>query len=342
VQGFEAEDTPETRGTLEVSNVTGHTQYGKHSLALKYKGLATGRVARAATYTFMPPLEASNSGHYALFASPTLYPGQIVRAEVETDAANADEVQCGLYIHYYGLNDKYELLSGPTKILSPGTRETYTWTIPNLGGLPVAAIGLELYGKNGVCGTLYLDYLTWSGAPKLVLTRPAGELRSPANAVGGSMWRRAWVDGMDDWGTRWLPSYHLVQNEGTGLIMQGSHEWTDYQVEAKMQLHLITSCGVAVRVQGMRRYYALLICNDGQARLVKVMDGKHELASSPFAFALEQTYALRLQVSGNRLQGWIDGVQLFDCIDGDTPLDGGSVALVVEEGCITCDSVSVS
>src|SRR5215213_964099 len=67
VQGFQPEDSIETRGTLAVENVAGHSERGARSLAMRYRGLALGRVARAATPTFMPP-EATNIGHYTLLA----------------------------------------------------------------------------------------------------------------------------------------------------------------------------------------------------------------------------------------------------------------------------------
>ena len=88
------------------------------------------------------------------------------------------------------------------------------------------------------------------------------------------MWRRAWVDGVDQYGSRWPEPYRLVQNHGTGLLIQGTRDWTDYRVSAPITPHLVASAGIGARVQGMRRYYALLLAEGGTVRLVKALDGE--------------------------------------------------------------------
>jgi len=55
VQGFRPEDSIETKGTLTLENALGHSAAGARSLALRYRGVAPGRIARAATATFIPP-----------------------------------------------------------------------------------------------------------------------------------------------------------------------------------------------------------------------------------------------------------------------------------------------
>ena len=42
------------------------------------------------------------------------------------------------------------------------------------------------------------------------------------------------------------------------------------------------AAGIAARVQGLRRYYALLLCDDGKARLIKALDGDTVLAEAEF------------------------------------------------------------
>ena len=41
--------------------------------------------------------------------------------------------------------------------------------------------------------------------------------------------------------------------------MQGTREWTDYQVSATVTATLMAQGGIAIRAQGMRRYYATRI-----------------------------------------------------------------------------------
>ena len=332
VQGFQVEQAHDTTGTLAIENVAGHSRRGAGSLALRYRGLAPGRAARAATATFIPP-EAIAMPGYALLASPTIYPGQLARAGMIADAANEAPVDCRLYLQIYGAGDVLARIYGPAVTLAPGAEHLAEWRVPDIGGAPIAAIGVELTGTHGAAGSVYLDYLRWDGAPEVVLTRPEH---------GGTLWRRAWVDGTDQWEPGWPEPYRLVQNAGVGLISQGTREWTDYRVEADVCPHIVASAGIGARVQGLRRYYALLLARGGLARLVKELDGSTTLAEAPFPWEAGGAYALALQVTGDRIQGWIDGRQIFDVRDASRPLLGGGVALICEEGRTATTAVRVS
>ena len=60
-----------------------------------------------------------------------------------------------------------------------------------------------------------------------------------------------------------------MQNRGTGLLIQGAREWRDYTVTADVTPHLAEAVGLAARVQGLRRYYALELAGRDTARLVR-------------------------------------------------------------------------
>ncbi len=332
VQSFQCDDTPESRCTITLSNVAGHSLTGTRSLALNYHSLAPGRLGRVSTFTFIPAAEMGLRT-YDLISSPTLYPGQTVEAEIEADAANPSSVEGGLFIKYFGVKDTHQVLTGPSVIFIPGERTHLSWTIPDLGGLPIQSVGLDLRGTGGTSGTLYLDYLTWSGAPKLLLSRPK---------IENTLWKRAWVNAVDHWDGWYRPSFRLIQDEGTGMVAQGTRQWTDYQVKAGISSYLATSFGLGVRVQGLRRYYALLLCKDGKARLVKALDGLHIFKEVDFPLQFNVIYNLALKVAGQHLQGWVDGALLFDLVDNDHPLEGGAAALLIEEGTISCEAVEIS
>jgi ADP-ribosylglycohydrolase len=341
VQGFMPEDSIESKGTVQVENVAGHSQRGTRSLAIRYHHVAPGRVARAATATFIPTKEIATYFErrgYALLASPTLYPGQMVRASVAADKGNGTPVTCRLYIRIYGADDELVNVCGPETLLKPGDSHEFEWLIgddaidPAKMIPPIAWIGVEISSQQRADGTVYLDYLTWDGMPNVVLTR---------SADGSTMWRRAWVNGVDQYGPWWPEPFRLVQNYGTGLLMQGTREWTDYRVNADVTPHMAKAAGIAARVQGMRRYYALLLCNDGQVRLIKALDGKAVLAETDFAWEFGETHDLGLEVIGTRIRAWIDGQQLFEVDDTERPLEGGGVALVCEEGRTATQAVTV-
>ena len=92
----------------------------------------------------------------------------------------------------------------------------------------------------------------------------------------------------------------------------------------------------------MQRYYALALCDDRKARLIKQLDGRQILADAPFEWELDGTYELSLTTQGDRLVAAVDGKQLFDLRDDVRPLLSGAIALMMEEGRLDCNEVAVS
>jgi ADP-ribosylglycohydrolase len=335
VQGFMPEESAEARGVVTVENVEGHSLLGRRSLAVRYRALATGRAARVATPVFIPSHEVAryfSERGYALLASPQIYSGQTLRAAVTADAANTGAVRCNLYVQVYGADDVLTLVRSPETTLAPGTDFTFVWTLEGLDTTPVASVGLEIRSDDRAEGTVYLDWLTWDGAPDVQLRRPDHP---------GEMWRLAWVNGIDQYEHRWPESFRLAQNEGRGLLMTGTREWTDYHASATVTPHLVRAGGIAARVQGMRRYYALLLCADQTVRLVKALDGDQVLAERALPWRFGGAYELALQVQGQQIIAWVDGQEYFRVEDTTRALDGGGVALVCEEGRMATDAVAV-
>jgi hypothetical protein len=331
VQGFHSATSTDAHGVVELENVRGHSQHGRHSLALRYRHVAPGCAARVATPTFIPP-EAQAMTHYALLASPTLYAGQTVRAGIEADGNNATPVECGLFVRVYGTDDQLMSMYGPQTTLAPSARHEFVWQIDDTQGAPIAEIGVELTANQCANGSVYLDYLSWDGPPNVTLTRPPWS---------GTMWRRAWVDAVDQFDKHWPEPYRIVQNVGRGLLIHGTREWTDYQVTAALTPHMAQAVGIAARVQGLQRYYALLLCSDGTIKLIKAYEGDTVLANIDLAWQFGATYTLRLHVVESRLQGFVDERLVCDVNDDDQPLRGGGVALICEEGRVATDAVVV-
>lgn len=159
------------------------------------------------------------------------------------------------------------------------------------------------------------------------------------------MWKRAWINGLDHSDrltqTDFYPEpYRLLQNHGRGLLIQGTREWTDYQVTARMTPHLCRTGGLGIRAQGMQRYYALLIDQE-TTRLVSTLGSDTVLAETHGGWRFGRPYELTLQAVGNRLVGLINGVQVIEATDPENTFDGGGIALICEEGRIGCESVTV-
>ena len=347
VQGFMADETVESRGTLTLENVAGHSRSGSRSLALHFSGVATGRAARVATHTFIPSQEIAayfEKRGYGLTASPSLYPGQTVSAALEADPGNERGVRVNLYLRRYNAqNDELKLQAGPACTLAPGARHTFSWKLDGAGNEPIAEIGVAVHSAERTAGTLYLDYLSWEGEPNVTFARPDGPPIRRGRTPTPQMWRRAWVNGVDSFDSRWPEAFRIVQNRGRGLLITGSRQWRDYAVESALTLHLCAAAGVAVRVQGMRRYYALLLRKSadgrGKAQLVRALDGDTVLAEADFPWNYGETHTFTLRVTGDRLLAAINGEGLFDVTD--SALSDGGIGLVVEEGRVMSDGVAV-
>lgn len=332
VQGFQEEDSIESRGLLALENVVLDPQTGRRALALRYRGLAQGREARAATPTFTPPAYAQERMHYALIASPSLYPGQTVRARVLADSSNDRPVQVSLYLRRYDGTNRLVTVRGETLEMAPGQDCEMAWQIPDLGGQPTAEIGLAIASQERASGILYLDWLHWNGAPRARLMRPAD---------GGKMWAQAWVNAVSEYGYYYPEAYRLMQNHGIGMLIQGTRDWQDYSVSAEIVPHMVKSAGLAARVQGLERYYALLVTQDRKAQLVKALDGRKVLAEAGFPFEWDETIRFELRVCGNQITSLLNNQILFTATDTDRPLLEGAVGFVIEEGRMACEEVVI-
>ena len=323
VQGFRAEGT-----TLTLTNVP----HGPDR-ALRLQCAGAG-AARAATPTFIPR-EALPMTGYALLASPTLHSGQTVRAVVCADAANVGEIAVALYLRYYDQLDQDALLiDSAAAVIRAGERCELTWRVPDLNGQPIFEIGLELRAAQLQGDALLLESLDWAGAPSVTLRR-----NSPERVA--RLTSRAWVDAAQQWEANfWPESYRVVQNSGRGLIAQGNETWRDYRASATLMPALSAAFGLAVRVRGLRHYYALLLTPSG-ARLVRMRDQECTLAEIALSVKPFEPVALTLEVSGARLRATIDGRLVFDVVDAEPLLNGG-VAIISEDGTVSTDAVTIA
>ncbi|HEV7300232.1 MAG TPA: ADP-ribosylglycohydrolase family protein [Tepidisphaeraceae bacterium] len=321
VQGFVPDKRWDAHGTTTVSNDAGR-------LAITYHKLALGRVARATTATFSPPEKLKVADAYKLICSPTLNPGQRMTSTVQADPQNDRPALLQLFLRHYDGADALVQVAGPSVELMPGDTHDMAWTIPQTGGQPIAEVGFEIRATGGASGAVYVDRLHWTGAPTVTLTRPQD---------GGTAWTRAWAEGVSSAGY-WVPDYQyrVTQNRGRGLHMYGTRDWTDYTVATTVLPVLATAVGLAARVQGMRRYYALLLTTNADRRvvqLVKMRDVQTVLSEAPADWALgERGYAMSLTVQGTKITGTLDGQQVLTATDAVEPLKGGGIAIVIEEG----------
>jgi hypothetical protein len=236
-------------------------------------------------------------------------------------------------LNRYTVGNTPEFVPGPGVVIAPGESAEISWKIEGPGSQPICQIGVELAAP----GVIYLDSLAWGGSPDVVFAVP----ENPYPWHTDPNWRKPWVYAADQWEAWGSEGLRIVQNDGRGLLIIGCREWQDYTTSATIRPTLLQSGGIAARVQGLMRFYALQLVRGGKARLIKALDGDAVLAETPFAWEMWQPYEMALEVKGSRLRGWIGGQLLFDVEDAFRPLTGGGVALVVEEGHLMTASVKV-
>ena len=302
VQGFQVQS-----GTAELSNLQGGS--------LRIVGKSGARIG---TPVFAPSIEVAEyfeKAHYKLMASPRIFSGQNVSALISEPGAN-------LYIAYYGEDDEVDYIDVDTTI---GDATNLSLRVPSLPG-PIFEVGIRL--NKDV--SLHLDHVGWRGNPQVTFERPKHK---------GLMWRRAWVDAVDQL-VGWTEMFRLVQNEGLGMISQGTREWTDYAVSADVTPHLVSRAGVAARVQGLTRFYALLITREQKVQLVKSLHEESVLAEAEFNWSFGDTLDMTLRVVGDELVGEINGSTVLTA--RDSSLDSGAIGLIVADGRSATHKVEVA
>jgi hypothetical protein len=137
-------------------------------------------------------------------------------------------------------------------------------------------------------------------------------------------------------------SFRLSQNAGRGLLTQGTRDWIDYRVVSEITPYLARQVGVAIRVQGLRRYYALLLGDDQNVRLVKMDDRETVLAEHPFAWELYRPYRFSLTADGATLTSAIDDAVVLTAADPGSRLTAGGAGFVIEVGSMGADALTIS
>jgi ADP-ribosylglycohydrolase len=327
VQGFTSSASAKTR--LDLENVS----FGEsRALRLRYSGLGSEPVG--ATTPTSAPLDVTRMRTYELMATPLVYSGQILRARVLAESQNVNSLAVALRALVHADGDTLSTVDGPWRELAPGAEATIEWRLPDTDGQPIQSIGLALRSDQSPSdGAVLLDYLEWSGPPEVCLKRPA---------AANDFWRRAWVNAASVFSTHFPPAFRLSQDRGEGMIICGGRQWSDYRVRTALTVHLGRYAGVGFRVQGLRRYYAAVLVQPNQLRILRVRDRETmTLAEEKFVWLLETPYLFDIEVQGRNLIVTINDARLTVVDEEASAFDDGGVALLVCEGAVSTFEVFV-
>jgi ADP-ribosylglycohydrolase len=269
------------------------------------------------TQTFTPK-EVLYMKNYELMASPLLYPGQTIKAKICTGEEGAGKIRVGLRLKVYSRNDELATVDGPFTTLGAGESHSLVWTIPDeMDSQPIQKVGIVLSSGTAwpYIGTIWLESLSWTGVPNMVLKVP---LKQPCE-----FWHRAWVNGADKFSNSW---FVIAQAQGEGIITYGTREWDNYSVRVpKFMIKFGAPAGLAIRVQGINRYYAVTFTADKRINIVRAHDAHRSvLSSAAFPWELDCTYSVTLTAVDN-------------IISTDSHYDRGGIGLIATDGCVSAD-----
>lgn len=211
---------------------------------------------------------------------------------------------------------------------------TASGALPDTGGQPIAELGLAISstGKRAD-GRLLVDYVRWDGTPELTLKRPAGD---------GDFWRLSWVNGADFFSKRYPAAFRISQNSGEGIIIHGTRQWADYQASGDVMIHLGNYGGLAIRAQGLRRYYGARVTRDGKMQIVRVRDENIEvLAETAFNTEFEKSISMKVAAKGDRITFDADGISLFAEDSSPEAFHDGGIGLLVHGGALSSNEIRV-
>ncbi|SEH26031.1 ADP-ribosylglycohydrolase family protein [Rhizobium sp. NFR12] len=324
VQGFRPQPS---RIAVDELRVSGNDT----TLAIDFKALAPGREAATTTPVFIPH-DVLKMRTYDLMASPRLHAGQILRAHVQAGNANKGTVEATLRIRHYTSDDTLADIDMPMgKLLSAGETVTLEWVVPETGYQPIAEVGVVLVSRDGRAdGRILLSALTWDGCPDVTFRRPQG---------AGDFWRRAWVSNVHFFSKHFPQDIRISQNRGSGIILQGTRDWTDYAVEADLMLHLGDYGGLVLRAEGQRRYYAARVTRQGELQVVRRRDADETiLASVPLETAFETAFTMVATAKGDRLSVTVGEVTLEA---QDDAFAGGAAGMEIYEGALSSTRIRI-
>lgn len=338
VQGFQL--CPLHEGTQAVMAVRNSNTTGSESgLEIRYEALAQGVSGSVSVPTFIDPKPRSkaDTSYFEVIASPSLYATQTVRATVRT--FSPDNPQVRFYVvHYDGAGDLAKV-RGDSLALDAGDNHLQ-WRVPDLNGLPIYRVGLELQSHRRLSGRIVLVDMDWKGAPEAFLMGGAFEMSpglSPFDTA--TPWTKSFVSSARHFAPDIFSTFCLSHPSENGIVTTGTRDWDDYEVSSRLTLDLHKVAGLVARVRGHRRYYAGVVENQS-AKIIKRFDAARIiLAEIPYQYSENAQLSFALAVTGDRIGLAIDGQELVRAHDSN--FDSGGAGFLIEEGTVPAYGFSV-
>lgn len=158
--------------------------------------------------------------------------------------------------------------------------------------------------------------------------------------------RNGWSTSNGSWSVV-MDESKVLKQSSTGSEARtytGSSDWSDYSVEAKVRVlgtkDSSSGAGVIVRYKSSGNFYALVLRGSKVEIMKKVNSNSSTLASKSFMLSQNTWYIVKLEVSGNKLVGYVNGSQILSV--SDSSLLTGKSGLIADRCIAEFDDVSVS
>ena len=342
------------KNNKNISTIVQNTEYessiGKRALEIKFDRVAPGVCSEAVVDTFFPQelYELTGSARERFFQSynfiscPLLYSGQNIESEIIFKSNSQKPITVTCFINVFGEEDNYERINSESVVLFPDKSQKLKWKIPSTEGNPITQVGFSIESDEANSGSLILNYLTFTGEPNCKFSKPnhIGKHKRGVKFSNAKMWKASWVDALDKWdsGER---TFRVCKDSGRGMLITGTDLWKNYKVTSDIAIQRVKTGGLAARVQGLNRYYGLVISASNKLQLIKVINEPKVLKEIDFDLEYYKDYKLSLKVEDNKLSGYLDNKVVLEFTDNSDVLENGAMGLIVEDGTMVTDEVIV-
>jgi len=338
VQGFEK--CPLHEGPQAVTRVGNLNESGdENGLAIEFHALAKGMTGSVSVPTFIDPKPRSRSetSYFEVLASPSIYGTQTLRAKLRAFGDDVPDVTP--YIVYYDGDGVLAKRRGELVRLRSGVT-SIEWQVPDVGGLPIHRVGLELSADRRISGRLGLLEMDWKGAPKAFVMGSAYELSPRISPFDiSSYWVKSFMSSARHFGPDVGSTFCLSHPSTNGIATTGSRDWDNYAVSSQLTLDLHKAAGLVARARGHRRYYAGRVTG-GKAQIVRRRDDALEvLAEAPVDYAEHDTLEFSFAVNGDALEFRVGERAVVTA--SDTMYASGGAGFYIDEGTVPARGFAV-
>ncbi|GAG16369.1 unnamed protein product, partial [marine sediment metagenome] len=257
--------------------------------------------------------------------TPKLYRGQTVTLEGRAKESRGSAsirlfARCFTSEEGSNVSNGTKLVCGEAVKLDEGESFALTLPVPGERGFPVKDVGVEITGGPDAAGSVLIDAVRYHGEPDLHIPDELPRHKDKGGDVLG------WVADADLVMAKFpqdsQPMTYFGKNEGRGVLITGTDDWTDYTISSRFAIALADSGGLIARYQGLQRFIALVKTADS-LKLVLNYYGETVLGEKPCQWEVGELHDLALTVTGATIVAHLDGQNVLRA-DDDTLLCGGA------------------